>query len=261
MEDAALRQPGGIAPRPELVRKIVRAVALAGLGHQQCEVADRCGGNDCRSSGWTGIASVAPVFCWRRSARRRECAAGRCAPRRRGAAPYRARAQAQGAASSRSACAPRTRDLVLVQVWMTVRLRHLDRMPKVGSLRISLRSTPSEEVPEGLQPILRRVRRHGVDQRDNKFLRQRRERHMAMLLAESFEDGPTLRRRATREASEGLRTVILGDGGGDGAGLAALAGADRRRGRRRALADTPSMNSIEPRIPGSGIRGEPRRRK
>jgi hypothetical protein len=54
MKNAVLRQPGGIAPSPEHLREIVRAVALAGLSHQQREVPDRCRGDDCREVGMDG---------------------------------------------------------------------------------------------------------------------------------------------------------------------------------------------------------------
>ena len=89
---------------------------------------------------------------------------------------------------------------------------------------------------EGLEPIARRVRCQGVEQRDDKLLRHRRQRHVAVLLAESFEEGPTFRGRATGETAEGLRAVVFGNGGGDAARLAALAGTDRdRRGGERLL--------------------------
>src|SRR5262249_55248561 len=53
---------------------------------------------------------------------------------------------------------------------------------------------------------------------------------IAVLLAEALEDGAALRRRAAGEAAEGLRAVVLGNGGRHASRLAARVLADRNRG-------------------------------
>src|SRR5262245_30943402 len=85
---------------------------------------------------------------------------------------------------------------------------------------------PADEVAEGLEPVARGVRRHGIDQRDDEILWQGCQTFIAMLLPEALEDSSPLGWRAAGEAAEGLRAVVVGDSGRDAARLAALVLAD-----------------------------------
>src|SRR5262249_16447852 len=109
----------------------------------------------------------------------------------------------------------------------SIRLRppDLDAQGRVVAHQLAL-ERPPHDVLERDQPILRLVRCHGVDQRDNEFLRHRRQRKVTMLVTKFFEDRSTARGCAAGERAESLRAVIFGNGSGDGAGLAAFAGAD-----------------------------------
>src|SRR5262249_42341487 len=104
------------------------------------------------------------------------------------------------------------RDLILAPGVVAVRLRHLhsDAPCRIFAYQLAF-GAPFDEVANSLQPIFRIVRQHGVEERDDEFLRQQRKRLVAVLLAEMFEDGSALTRRAAAQTAESLRFVILGN--------------------------------------------------
>jgi len=80
-------------------------------------------------------------------------------------------------------------DLVLSPSVVAVRLRQpdLDTQCRIVADELAVGS-PLDDVTEGFQPISRLMARHGVDQRDDEFLGQRRQRQVAVRVAEAFED-------------------------------------------------------------------------
>jgi hypothetical protein len=86
-------------------------------------------------------------------------------------------------------------------------------------------------------PVARGVRRHGVEQSGDEALGQACKLFVAVILAEVLKDGAALGWRAASQTAPGVAGVVLGNGGTDGARLAARAGTDccRRRGSERRL--------------------------
>src|SRR5262249_12531122 len=99
----------------------------------------------------------------------------------------------------------------------------LDKLARLG---------PADEMAERAQPRIRVVRRHGIDESDDEFGRQRREPLVTIPLAEALEDGPTLDRRAAIQPAEGARGKVFGERARHTPRCAACAGADRDWGSR-----------------------------
>jgi hypothetical protein len=174
MKHAVLWKPGGVAPSPELIRETVRGIALAAIGCQQREVADRCGGNDRRQVGMDGdrergasllLTNAQHAVADMLLADAQHVAAALCRVQ-----PERKRKAGLGA--DRPVRLER-RDLIFAPRGKTVRLWHLeaDAQGRILAHQLAVK-TPPEEMTEGLEPIERGMWWQGVEQRNDKFLRQ-----------------------------------------------------------------------------------------